>query len=97
MRSALLGLVATVLASTALAADVCNGHAELCDQLYSGVTFIGAHNSYAVGEGLGDNQFKGVTDQLVGLLFYSGIYILMGRPMEFVQYKFKREQFGRDG
>jgi hypothetical protein len=66
MRSSLFGLAASVLASTALAADVCNGHAELCDQLYSGVTFIGAHNSYAVGEGLGDNQFKDVTDQLVG-------------------------------
>lgn len=56
------------MASTALAADVCNGHAELCDQLYSGVTFMGAHNSYAVGEGLGDNQFNDVTTQLVSQL-----------------------------
>jgi len=65
MRSTVIGLAASLLASTTLAADVCNGHAELCDQLYSGITFIGAHNSYAVGEGLGDNQFKDVTDQLV--------------------------------
>jgi hypothetical protein len=67
MRSTLLGLAASasIFATTALGADVCNGHAELCDQLYSGVTFIGAHNSYAVGEGLGDNQFQDVTQQLV--------------------------------
>jgi len=71
MRSTILGLAAAAIASTALAADICNGHAELCDQLYSGVTFIGAHNSYAVGEGLGDNQFKNVTDQLVGYCAFS--------------------------
>jgi len=71
MRSTILGLAAAAMASTALSADVCNGHAELCDQLYSGVTFIGAHNSYAVGEGLGDNQFKAVTDQLVGHCAFS--------------------------
>jgi hypothetical protein len=67
MRTGIIGLAIAAAASTALAADVCNGHAELCSQLYSGVTFIGAHNSYAVGEGLGDNQFKDVTDQLVSL------------------------------
>ncbi|KAH9475095.1 PI-PLC X domain-containing protein 1 [Psilocybe cubensis] len=28
-------------------ATVCNGHAELCDRVYSNVTFIGAHDSFA--------------------------------------------------
>ncbi|CAK5265971.1 unnamed protein product [Mycena citricolor] len=28
-------------------ATVCNGHAELCDRLYSNVTYIGAHDSFA--------------------------------------------------
>ncbi|KAF8147927.1 PLC-like phosphodiesterase [Mycena galopus ATCC 62051] len=27
--------------------QVCNGHAELCDRLYSNVTYIGAHDSFA--------------------------------------------------
>lgn len=77
----------------ALAADVCNGHAELCDQLYSGVTFIGAHNSYAVGEGLGDNQFKNVTDQLVCHRPHRWIAKeLISRPMVSVHSRFKRER-----
>ncbi|KAF7354200.1 PLC-like phosphodiesterase [Mycena venus] len=28
-------------------ATVCNGHAELCDRLYSNVTYVGAHDSFA--------------------------------------------------
>lgn len=64
MRLYLPYLALPLLASTALAADVCNGHAELCERQYSSVTFMGAHNSYAVGEGLGDNQLKDVTAQL---------------------------------
>lgn len=65
MLSFLSYLALPLLASTALAADICNGHAELCERPYSSVTFMGAHNSYAVGEGLGDNQLKDVTEQLV--------------------------------
>ena len=30
-------------------ATVCNGHAELCSRSYGNVTFIGAHDSYAIG------------------------------------------------
>ncbi|OTB01479.1 hypothetical protein M426DRAFT_323495 [Hypoxylon sp. CI-4A] len=51
------------LAAGALAAD-CNGHAELCDRIYSNVTFVGAHNSPFVGIGPADNQFTSPTDQL---------------------------------
>ncbi|ODO00809.1 hypothetical protein L198_03136 [Cryptococcus wingfieldii CBS 7118] len=46
------------------AADTCNGHSELCSQLYSNVTFIGAHDSYAVGSSVASNQDKDVTSQL---------------------------------
>ncbi|WWC73588.1 uncharacterized protein I206_107560 [Kwoniella pini CBS 10737] len=60
----LLPLTALALLSSTLAADTCNGHAELCSKLYSNVTFIGAHDSYAVGDGLADNQDKNVTAQL---------------------------------
>jgi len=30
-------------------ATVCNGHAELCDRSFGNVTFVGAHDSYAIG------------------------------------------------
>ncbi|SNX85872.1 uncharacterized protein MEPE_04581 [Melanopsichium pennsylvanicum] len=49
-------------------ASVCNGDASLCDRLYSNVTYIGAHDSYAVGtlQGAvtGHNQEQTVTTQL---------------------------------
>ncbi|CAO1618771.1 unnamed protein product [Sympodiomycopsis kandeliae] len=48
-------------------ADTCNGHAELCDRLYSNVTYIGTHNSYAIGNGLSNiaaNQAESITTQL---------------------------------
>ncbi len=49
-------------------ASVCNGDASLCSRLYSNVTYIGAHDSYAVGtlQGAttGDNQDQPVTTQL---------------------------------
>lgn len=54
---------ALALAAGSLAAD-CNGHAELCDRIYSDVTFVGAHNSPFVGIGPSDNQFTSPTDQL---------------------------------
>ncbi|KIR73730.1 hypothetical protein I310_02403 [Cryptococcus deuterogattii CA1014] len=47
-----------------LAATTCNGHSELCSRLYSNVTFIGAHDSYAVGSSMADDQDKDVTSQL---------------------------------
>lgn len=60
-----LALAATSLAASAIAASSCNGDASLCQRLYSNVTYIGAHDSYAVGTGAADNQAKDVTAQLV--------------------------------
>uniref|UniRef100_A0A0W0FG92 PLC-like phosphodiesterase n=1 Tax=Moniliophthora roreri TaxID=221103 RepID=A0A0W0FG92_MONRR len=46
-------------------ATTCNGYSELCEKSYGGVTFVGAHNSYAVGvDGLFFNQDQDVTTQL---------------------------------
>ncbi|KAF5368630.1 hypothetical protein D9758_002322 [Tetrapyrgos nigripes] len=46
-------------------ATTCNGHSELCDRSYGNVTFIGAHDSYAVGvNNLAVNQDYDVTQQL---------------------------------
>nr|ODN95593.1 hypothetical protein L204_04134 [Cryptococcus depauperatus CBS 7855] len=63
MLSRLLTLALLSIPS-ALAATTCNGHAQLCRQLYSNVTYIGAHNSYAVGSSVAENQGKDVTAQL---------------------------------
>lgn len=65
MRFSLALAIAPLLALPALAASVCNGDASLCTRLYSNVTYIGAHDSYAVGQGITDNQDKDVTAQLV--------------------------------
>ena len=49
-------------------ASVCNGDASLCNRLYSNVTYIGTHNSYAIGtlQGAvtGHNQEQSVATQL---------------------------------
>jgi len=46
-------------------ATVCNGHAELCTRSYGNVSYVGAHDSYAVGVGLlAANQDQNVTQQL---------------------------------
>ncbi|GFZ50002.1 Uncharacterized secreted protein [Saitozyma sp. JCM 24511] len=52
------------LASSALAATTCNGHSELCNRSYGNVTFVGTHDSYAVGSSIADNQDQSVTQQL---------------------------------
>ncbi|ORX37817.1 PLC-like phosphodiesterase [Kockovaella imperatae] len=57
-------LAASLLSSSALAATTCNGDDSLCDRSYSNMTFLGAHDSYAVGTSLADDQSSGVTDQL---------------------------------
>jgi len=45
--------------------STCNGHAELCDRSYGNVTFVGAHDSYAVSStNLAANQDYNVTQQL---------------------------------
>jgi hypothetical protein len=50
--------------TSAFGATICNGSPDLCQRRYSNVTFIGAHNSYAVGGNVADNQYKDVTAQL---------------------------------
>ncbi|EIN14014.1 PLC-like phosphodiesterase [Punctularia strigosozonata HHB-11173 SS5] len=46
-------------------ASTCNGHSELCDRSFGNVTFVGAHDSYAVGtNNLAVNQDYDVTQQL---------------------------------
>jgi hypothetical protein len=64
----MLGHLAFSLLLSALgasAATTCNGHAELCNKSYGNVSFVGAHNSYAVGvNNLGANQDQDVTQQL---------------------------------
>jgi len=46
-------------------ATVCNGYSELCSKTFGNVTYIGAHNSYAVGSNnLAANQDYDVTQQL---------------------------------
>ncbi|KAK4688726.1 hypothetical protein P7C73_g1377, partial [Tremellales sp. Uapishka_1] len=59
-----LALLALGLVHSTLAATTCNGYADLCDRSYSNVTFLGAHDSYAVGTSVADNQDKNVTAQL---------------------------------
>ncbi|KAF7303270.1 PLC-like phosphodiesterase [Mycena kentingensis (nom. inval.)] len=63
----MLGHLALLLLSafSVNAATTCNGHAELCDKTFGNVTFVGAHNSYAVGvNNLAANQDQDVTQQL---------------------------------
>lgn len=57
-------LLATTLSGAVQAATTCNGYADLCDKLYSNVTFIGSHDSAFDGILLVDNQFDSVADQL---------------------------------
>ncbi|PWN29566.1 hypothetical protein BDZ90DRAFT_207049, partial [Jaminaea rosea] len=48
-------------------ATTCNGHSELCERLYSNVTYIGAHNSYGIAQGTSNsfaNQAQPITTQL---------------------------------
>jgi len=46
-------------------ADVCNGHAELCGKSYGNVSFVGTHDSYAIGvNNLAVNQDQPITQQL---------------------------------
>ncbi|KAF8898964.1 PLC-like phosphodiesterase [Infundibulicybe gibba] len=46
-------------------ATVCNGHAELCTRSYGNVSFVGAHDSYAIGvNNLAVNQDQSITQQL---------------------------------
>lgn len=65
MRVASLAFGLTLVAAPlAHAASVCNGASSLCSRLYSNVTFLGTHDSYAVGNSVADNQDKDVSAQL---------------------------------
>lgn len=66
-------------ARLALAASVCNGHAEFCSRQFSNVTEIGSHDSAFVGTFLTDNQGISVTDQL-----NSGIRFLQAQTHDFL-------------
>lgn len=59
-------LAGTVASAAVLPArdQSCNGSPELCDRLYSNVTFVGAHDSAFVGTFVTDNQYLSVADQL---------------------------------
>lgn len=64
----LLGFTLVVLSFFHLsvnAATVCNGHQEFCDRGYGNITYVGAHDSYAVGvNNLATNQDYNITQQL---------------------------------
>lgn len=75
IKAQLVALVAVILAcapasvSGAVAvkrASTCNGYSDLCSRQYSNVTYIGTHDSYAVGStsSLSSNQELTVKDQL---------------------------------
>jgi len=53
------------VAASVRRATTCNGHSELCDRSYGNVSFVGAHDSYAVGvNNIAANQDYNVTQQL---------------------------------
>ncbi|TBU63819.1 PLC-like phosphodiesterase [Dichomitus squalens] len=63
--SLLSSLSGTYGIATTRRATVCNGHAELCDRSFGNVTFVGAHDSYAVGtNSVFVNQDYNITQQL---------------------------------
>jgi len=47
-------------------ATICNGQSEFCNRSYGNITYVGAHDSYAIGtvNTLGTNQDQNVTQQL---------------------------------
>lgn len=72
---AFLVSIATFVRSVKASNDTaCNGYDSLCSRLYSNISFLGAHNSYAVGSSISDNQHYDVTTQL-----NDGIRLLQGQ------------------
>lgn len=52
-------------AALSIRATTCNGHPEFCGRSYGSITYVGAHDSYAVGaNNLAANQDRNVTQQL---------------------------------
>ena len=69
----LLASVSLPVPVSAVADPPCNGHVELCDRKFSNISFIGAHDSPFVGDGLQDNQNVDVVAQLnAGIRFLQG-------------------------
>ncbi|KAH8119888.1 PLC-like phosphodiesterase [Phellopilus nigrolimitatus] len=63
--AALSAVPASLATSLNGRATTCNGNSQLCDKSYGNVTFVGAHDSYAVGtNNLAANQDYDVTQQL---------------------------------
>ena len=77
----LVALIPLVVSSIR-AATTCNGDPSLCNKLYSNVTYIGAHDSYAVGSSVADNQDKDVTAQLVRTSTGLSVGLMKGRTTE---------------
>lgn len=67
-QAALLSLLSSTVYASATPqrrASVCNGYSELCSRSYGNVSYVGAHDSYAVGStNLAANQDYNVTQQL---------------------------------
>jgi len=63
--SLVFGFVLVQARSLNARASTCNGHAELCSRSYGNVSFVGTHDSYAVGtNNLFVNQDYNITQQL---------------------------------
>lgn len=60
--------------SSSSSASACNGYDAFCSRSYADMTFLGAHNSYAVGSATADNQNYDVTYQLK-----DGVRLLQGQ------------------
>lgn len=52
-------------------ATICNGSPDLCTRSFGNVTFVGAHDSYAVGTNNGELQRPCIMQTLAQLLFSS--------------------------
>ncbi|GAA97539.1 uncharacterized protein L969DRAFT_14189 [Mixia osmundae IAM 14324] len=72
-------LLSVLLASLARAQSVCNGHAELCSRQYSNVTYIGAHDSYAVNGTAGESAVAANQNYNVTVQLDDGIRLLQGQ------------------
>ena len=67
-------LLALVVASAGAATTACNGHDSFCSRSYANMTFLGTHNSPAVGSATADNQNYDVPYQL-----RDGVRLLQGQ------------------
>lgn len=58
------GAEARSIPSSSRRATTCNGSSDLCSRSFGNVTFVGAHDSYAVGTSIAANQDYDMTRQL---------------------------------